>query len=147
MLAKGRENIRKNLADYIISKEEEKKIFIDKTTELKKAETLCRSMIEEKEIVESALYEAVKIILVKTSSQSKLSLHEINKIISEMLKNSVKSEGIINIFNEKEIKEISLFDSEYLKSIASMKHKNLALELLHKLLDDKIKGHLKVNIV
>ena len=105
------------------------------------------TIIEEKEIVESALYEAVKIILVKTSSQSKLSLHEINKIISEMLKNSVKSEGIINIFNEKEIKEISLFDSEYLKSIASMKHKNLALELLHKLLDDKIKGHLKVNIV
>ena len=146
-LPKERENIIKNLADYIISKEEEKKIFIDKTIELKKAETLCRSMIEEKEIVESALYEAVKIILIKTSSQSKLSLHEINKIISTMLKNSVKSEGIINIFNEKEIKEISLFDSEYLKSIASMKHKNLALELLHKLLDDKIKGHLRVNIV
>ena len=144
---KERESIIKNLADYIMSKEEEKKIFIDKTTELKKAETLCRSMIEEREIVESALYEAVKIIIIKISSQSKLSLHEINKIISEMLKNSVKSEGIINIFNEKEIKEISLFDSEYLKSIASMKHKNLALELLHKLLDDKIKGHLRVNIV
>lgn len=145
--ANERENIIKNLADYIMSKEEYKKIFIDKTTELKKAETLCRSMIEKKEIVESALYEAVKVIIVKISSQSKLSLYEINKIISEMLKNSVKSEGIINIFNEKEIKQVSLFDSEYLKSIASIKHKNLALELLYKLLYDKIKGHLRVNIV
>ena len=64
-----------------------------------------------------------------------------------MLKNSVRSEGIINIFNEREIKEVSVFDYEYLKSIAYMKHKNLSLELLHKLLADKIKGHLRVNIV
>lgn len=145
--AKERENIIKNLADYIISNEDKKKLFIDKTTELKKAETLCISIIEQKEIVETALYEAVKVIIVKISSQSKISLYEINKIISEMLKNSVRSEGIINIFNEREIKEVSVFDYEYLKSIASMKHKNLSLELLHKLLADKIKGHLRVNIV
>lgn len=145
--AKERENIIKNLADYIISNEDNKKLFIDKTTELKKAETLCISIIEQKEIVETALYEAVKVIIVKISSQSKISLYEINKIISEMLKNSVRSEGIINIFNEREIKEVSVFDYEYLKSIASMKHKNLSLELLHKLLADKIKGHLRVNIV
>lgn len=64
-----------------------------------------------------------------------------------MLEISIKSEGIINIFNAKEVNEVSLFDYEYLKSLSLMEHKNLALELLRKLLSDKIKSVLKTNIV
>lgn len=142
-----REYLIKKMADTIMSKEEDKKIFIDKAAELRKTETLCRSMLSDDKKIESALYEAVKIVLIKVESAQTLSLGDINKIISSMLESSVKSEGIINIFNAKEVNEVSLFDYEYLKSLSLMEHKNLALELLRKLLSDKIKSVLKTNIV
>ncbi|MDO6994819.1 DUF3387 domain-containing protein [Brachyspira innocens] len=51
-------------------------------------------------------------------------------------------------FEEKEYsKNLYLFDKKYLESIANMKYKNIALDILNKLLNDKIKAHLKVNII
>ncbi|PCG19224.1 type I restriction endonuclease subunit R [Brachyspira sp. G79] len=137
------------LADYVFSFEEnEKNDFLDKASALKKAEALCRSIISREESAETALYEAVKVIITKMQSHQKLSLREINQRINKILEGSIQSEGIMNIFDgEKDSKDISLFDKKYLASIANMKYKNIALEVLNKLLNDKIKAYLKVNII
>ena len=137
------------LADYVFSFEEkERNDFLDNAAALKKAEALCRSIISREESAETALYEAVKVIITKMQSHQKLSLREINHRINKILEGSIQSEGIMNIFDGKEdSKELYLFDKKYLESIANMKYKNIALEVLNKLLNDKIKAHLKVNII
>ena len=137
------------LADYVFSFEEkERNDFLDNAAALKKAEALCRSIISREESAETALYEAIKVIITKMQSHQKLSLREINQRINKILEGSIQSEGIMNIFDGKEdSKELYLFDKKYLESISNMKYKNIALEVLNKLLNDKIKAHLKVNII
>lgn len=56
----------------------------------------------------------------------KLSLPEINEKINELLKQSIKSDGVINLFSDKE-QEFSLFDPQFLEEISRMKEKNLAV--------------------
>ena len=147
--SKERLELITKLADYVFSFEEEKKNdFLNRAAVLKKAEALCRSIIDRKESVETALYEAVKVIITKMQSHQKLSLREINQRINKILQESIQSEGVLNIFaGMDDSKELSLFDKKYLESVANMKYKNIALEVLKKLLDDKIKAFLKVNII
>ena len=137
------------LADYIFSlNDTDERYFLDKTAQLIKLEKLCRSIITREESIETALYESVKVIINKMQSHEKLSIREINQRINKILEGSIESEGIINIFKgDEDSKELSLFDKKYLVSIAKMPYKNIALEVLNKLLNDRIKATLKSNII
>lgn len=73
--------------------------------------------------------------LVTSGEGKKISLLEMNARINELLKQSIKSEGVINLFSD--IKEqFSLFDPKFLQEVANMKEKNIAVELLKKLIAD-----------
>jgi len=63
-----------------------------------------------------------------------------------LLKQSVKSEGVINLFSDVKA-EFSLFDTAFLDEISKMKEKNIAVELLKKLLAEKVALYQKTNIV
>ena len=76
----------------------------------------------------------------------KISLPEMNARINELLKQSVKSEGVLNLFSDVKA-EFSLFDSKFLEEVAGMKERNLAVELLKKLIDDQIKVYHRTNVV
>ena len=65
---------------------------------------------------------------------------------NELLKQSVKSEGVINLFNDRN-EEFSLFDPQFLDDIARMKEKNLAIELLKKLIAEQVYVYQKTNLV
>lgn len=60
-----------------------------------------------------------------------------NARINELLKQSIKSDGVINLFSDVK-EEFSLFDPKFLADVAKMKEKNLAVELLRKLIADQI---------
>lgn len=96
--------------------------------------------------MESALFEAVRVALSRISGTQKLSLKEINDRINEMLQQSVHSEGVINLFGEQSA-EFSLFDPAFLEEISRMKQKNLAAELLRKLLAEQISAYQHTNLV
>jgi len=134
-----------NGIDFILFDEDTKKAYLKEASALKQAETLCRSLLDEKTKMESAFFEAVRAGVSKVSGTGKLSIGEINERISELLKDSIKSQGVVNIFDSKT--EFSIFDPEYLKSIRNMEQKNLAIELLKRLLKDEIKGFMKTNLV
>ena len=69
-----------------------------------------------------------------------------NYQINELLKHSIKSEGVINLFSD--IKEnFSLFDTEFLQEVANMKEKNLAIEILKKLIAEQIIVYRRTNAV
>ncbi len=76
----------------------------------------------------------------------KFSLAEINQRINELLKNTIKSDGIINLFSDVKT-EFSLFDPKFLNEISNMKEKNLALEMLKKLISEKVAVYKKTNLV
>ena len=128
-----------------ISREDTKKNYLKEALILKKWLSLCRSRSKEKERFEAAFFEAVRTVLVKVSSQATLSLPEINKQITELLNQSIKSTGVINVINVSD--EVSLFDPEFLDKVRAMESSNLTISLLEKLLNDQIKGYTRTNIV
>ena len=62
------------------------------------------------------------------------------------LKQSIKSDGVINLFSDVE-REFSLFDPKFLEEISKMKEKNLAVELLKKLIAEQVQVYRRTNVV
>ncbi len=124
-------------------------IFIKQALLLRQALTLCSSLVNADERAEAAYFEAVRTILVRlslTGEGKKYSLKEVNDRINELLKHSIKSEGVINLFSD--VKgEFSLFDAQFLEEIANMKEKNLAVELLKRLIAEQVAIYKRTNLV
>lgn len=76
----------------------------------------------------------------------KFTLPEVNQRINELLKHSIRSEGVINLFSDVG-KEFSLFDPKFLEEVANMKEKNLAVELLKKLIAEQVSVYRRTNVV
>ena len=77
-----------------------------------------------------------------------MSLKEINAQINELLKASIQSEGVINLFESKHLGEkFSLFDPNVLEEIAKMKEKNIVVEILRKLMAEQIAIYKRTNVV
>ncbi len=69
-----------------------------------------------------------------------------NARINELLKQSIKSDGVINLFSDIK-EEFSLFDPKFLEEVANMKEKNLAAELLKKLIAEQVSVYRRTNVV
>ena len=127
------------------SRKDTKKKYLKESLLLKKWLSLCSSRAKEHERYEAAFFEAVRTVLVKVSSKGTLSLHEINKQITELLNQSIKSTGVINVINVSE--EVSLFDPEFLDKVRALESSNLTRTILEKLLDDEVRIYTRTNLV
>ncbi|SHM97362.1 type I restriction enzyme, R subunit [Anaerosporobacter mobilis DSM 15930] len=129
--------------------EEEKKIYIREATALSQAETLCRSMLTEQVKQEIEFFKSIKAGLCKVSGNGKITTNEINSRITKILEQAITDDGMYNIFAEsgKKNPEISILSDEYMDQIRRMKHKNIAAELLRKLLEDNIKVFARTGVV
>ncbi len=129
--------------------EEEKKEFIIEATALSQAETLCRSLLDDKTKKEIEYFKCIKAGLCKIGSKGKVTSNEINARIVKMLDQAIEQDGVFNIFEQagKKNPEISLISDEYMAQIRKMKHKNIAVELLRNLLEDNIKVSASKGIV
>ena len=77
-----------------------------------------------------------------------LSLKEINAQINELLKASIQSQGVISLFDSKQADEnISLLDPAVLDEISKMKEKNIAVEILKKLMAEQVSLYKRTNVV
>ena len=155
-------------------KEKTQNIYIKEALLLKQALSLCGSLVDEKTRFEAAFFESVRTMIVRLLSGGtgkKFTLPEVNERINELLKHSIKSEGVINLFSDvkrlitpsllilcfksegvinlfSDVKaEFSLFDPKFLEEIANMKEKNLAVELLKKLIAEQVSVYRRTNIV
>ena len=84
--------------------------------------------------------------LTNTGTGKNISLPEMNARINELLKQSIKSDGVINLFTDIK-EEFSLFDPKFLQKVANMKEKNLAVELLKKLISEQVSVYRRTNVV
>jgi len=130
-----------------VDKEKKKNAFIKEAMLLRQALSLCRSLLNAKQRYEAAFFEAVRTLLTRLAGEGKpLSLKEINTRINELLKASIQSEGVINLFSDVDT-GFSLFDPKFLEEIAKMKEKNLAVEILKKLLAEQVSLYRRTNLV
>lgn len=130
-------------------KDKEKDTFIKEALLLHQALSLCSSIAPETERFEAAFFEAVRVLVLRLTHQGagqKISLPEMNQRINDLLQQSIKSDGVINLFSDVE-REFSLFDPKFLEEIAKMKEKNLAVELLKKLIAEQVQIYRRTNVV
>ena len=132
-----------------VKNEEKKEAFIREALLLHQALSLCSSLVDEDARFEAAFFESVRVLVLRlsnTGGEKKISLPEMNKRINELLKQSVKSDGVINLFSDV-AGEFNLFDPRFLEEVAKMKEKNLAVELLKRLIAEQISIYRRTNVV
>jgi type I restriction enzyme R subunit len=144
-------------ADFILSKgrtederTQEKKRFIQHVTELSKAFALSVPHFEADRIRdELAYFQAVRVILVKIERRPAKSKYEMNSAIKELVSKSIATEEIIDVFDVVGIKkpDISILSEEFLTEVRDLPQKNLAYEVLKKLLYDEIKTRSRRNLI
>lgn len=121
--------------------------FLKESLLLKNAVSLCRSLLNEDQRFESAFFETVRTAINRIKNVNvKVSKKEINARIGELLKQSIKSDGVINLFSDVKA-EFSLFDAAFLDEISKMKEKNIAIELLKRLLKERVHLYQRTNLV
>ena len=141
----GRRVVENDLPDN----EKTHNVYIKEALLLRQALSLCASLVEEKTRLECAFFEAVRTMVARLTTGGtveKFTLPEVNERINELLKHSIKSEGVINLFSDVGT-EFSLFDPKFLEEIAHMKEKNLAVELLKKLIAEQVSIYRRSNVV
>ena len=132
-----------------VDKEKEREGFMKEALLLQNALSLCSSMVERDLRIEAAFFESVRVLVGRLMNQGpdkKISLPEMNARINALLSQSVKSNGVINLFSDVN-SEFSLFDPKFLEEIANMKEKNLAVELLRKLIAEQVVVYKRTNVV
>ena len=137
--------------NFIVGREKtkDKDSFVKEALMLHQALSLCSSLVSEEMRFEAAFFEAVRVLVLRladTGVGKKISLPEMNARINELLKQSIKSDGVLNLFSDIK-EEFSLFDTKFLEEIANMKEKNLAVELLKKLIAEQVSVYRRTNVV
>ena len=148
----GKLSVILEIEDYILGLDNGKKRFIDEVSKLSQAFAIAvpheQAMAVNQEV---AFFQAVKARLVKFDQPtgSGRSNAEIESTIRQVIDKALVSEQVVDVFDAAGIKkpEISILSDEFLGELNGYKHKNLALEMLKKLLNDEIKSRARTNLV
>ncbi|CAK2831516.1 Type I restriction enzyme HindI endonuclease subunit [Vibrio crassostreae] len=128
-----------------------KRRFLDVMAALTKAYSLCNTMDETQGYKnEIAFYSAIKTAFIKHSTvDKKRTDEERNTALKQILNNAVVADGVDDIFTMVGLDKpnIGLLSEEFLEDVKNMKEKNLAVELLEKLLRDEVKARMKNDVV
>ena len=108
--------------------------------------SLCHSLVTDEENWDATFFETIRVMLVRLAGTGRISKKEIDRRIRELLQQSVQSEGVINLFKD-ENKEFSLNDPAFMEEVAKMKERNLAVELLKKIITEKVRAYKRTNVV
>ncbi len=128
-----------------------KKRFADTALAMSKAFTLCCTLDEAKAVREEvAFMQGVKVILTKKEVSSKKRTNEARELaIRQIINSAVVSESVVDIFDVVGLEKpnIGLLDDEFLAQVKNLPEKNLAVELLERLLEGEIKSRFASNVV
>ena len=137
--------------DHILGLEDGKKRYVDEVTALSSAFAIAVPHEQAMDVKdEISFFQAVKARLVKfDSTNSGRSDEEMETTIRQVIDKALVTEQVIDIFDASGIKkpDISVLSEEFLLEVQGMEHKNIALEVLKKLLNDEIKTRTKTNLV
>ncbi|HMN17537.1 MAG TPA: HsdR family type I site-specific deoxyribonuclease [Ignavibacteriaceae bacterium] len=138
--------------EHILGLKDGKQRFIREVTLLSQAFSLSMPHPQAMEIKEEvAFFQAVKARLVKFDGVDGKgrSAADIDTAIKMIVDQAISSDKVIDIFEAAGIEkpDLSILSDEFLMEVQGMTHKNLAIELLKKILNDEIKSRLRTNLV
>ena len=137
--------------DFVLGLEDGKKRFVNEVTALGKAFAIAIPNEKAMDVKEEvAFFQAVKARLCKFNERGTgHSDEEIETTIRQVIDQALVSEKVIDIFDAAGIKkpDISILSEEFLMELKGMEHKNIAMEVLRKLLEDEIKARTKYHLV
>ena len=138
-------------ANHVLGLSDGKKRFLDVMANITKAYSLCSTLDEAAEVrKEIAFFTAIRTAIVKyTTVDRKRTEEEKNSALKQILDNAVVAEGVADVFSLAGLDKpnIGLLSDEFLDDLRKTPSRNLAVELLEKLLRDEIKAHTRTNVV
>ncbi|ARU61685.1 DEAD/DEAH box helicase [Tumebacillus avium] len=139
--------------DYVLGLGEQgKRNFLNLTTELARAYALCSTTLAaEQANLEIGFYKAVKsgIIKIITTDNKKKTGNELDAQLNQLISKSILSDQVVDILAEVGLQKpnIAILSDEFLEHVRGLKQKNLAVELLRRLLQGKVKAVARTNVV
>ncbi|HPD57850.1 MAG TPA: type I restriction endonuclease subunit R [Smithellaceae bacterium] len=136
--------------EHVLAQEDGKNRLVRAVGDLSKAFALAVPHIKALEIRDDvAFFQAVKSVLTKSTTDGRRSAEEIEFAIRQIVSKAVSSNEVIDIFAAAGLKkpDISILSDEFLAEVHGMPQRNLAVEMLRKLLDGEIKSRGRKNIV
>lgn len=137
-------------ANHVLGLEDGKKRFADNALAMSKAFTLCCTLDEAKAVREEvAFLQAIKVLLTKREISAKKKTDEERELaIRQIIGNAVVSGDVVDVFAAVGLDKpnIGLLDDEFLAEVRNLPEKNLAVELLERLLEGEIKSKFASNL-
>ena len=125
--------------------------FLKQCQLMNQALSLCKSLVSEENQHEAAYFSVLRVQVLrltgrKGSGGGGMTYAEFNQRVTAILEQTVRAEGVIDLFNEKSV-EISLFDESFLAEVAAMKEKNVAVEALKRLVKERVRAYQRTSVV
>ena len=137
--------------EHILEQDDGKKRWVQVVTELSRAFALCAASDEATEIRDDvSFFQALQAALNKQSSTNRKTPEQIDAAMRQLVSKAITTEGqVIDVFTASGLKkpDISILSDQFLAEVRGLKHKNVAAELLEKLLKDELKVRSKHNLV
>lgn len=138
-------------ANHVLGAKDGKKRFADTALAMSKAFTLCCTLDEAKDVREEvAFLQAVKVILTKRELSDKKKTNEERELaIRQIISSAVVSEKVVDVFEAVGLERpnIGILDEAFLAEVRNLPERNLAVELLERLLEGEIKSRFASNVV
>ncbi len=138
-------------ANHVLGLKDGKKRFADTALAMSKAFTLCCTLDEAKDVREEvAFLQAVKVILTKRELSDKKKTNEERELaIRQIISSAVVSEKVVDVFEAVGLEKpnIGILDEAFLAEVRNLPERNLAVELLERLLEGEIKSRFASNVV
>ena len=125
--------------------------FLKQCQLMNQALSLCKSLVSEEDQHEAAYLSVLRVQVLRLTGRkgtggSGMTYAEFNKRVTAILEQTVRAEGVIDLFDEKSV-EISLFDESFLAEVAAMKEKNVAVEALKRLVKEQVRAYRRASVV
>lgn len=136
--------------EHILGLDDGKSRYLQSVLELGKAFALAMPHQDALDIRdEVGFFQAVRAGIVKTTVTSGGSAEDIDTAVRQIVSKAVAAEGVVDIFTEAGLKnpDISILSDEFLADIQGLPQRNLAVEMLQRLLRDEVKSRSKTNVV
>jgi type I restriction enzyme R subunit len=138
-------------ANHVLGLQDGKKRFADTAVALSKAFTLCCTLDEAKSVREEvAFMQGIKVLLTKRDITKQRKTDEQRDLaIRQIINSAVVSDSMVDIFDAVGLDKpnIGLLDDEFLAQVKNLPERNLAVELLERLLQGEIKSRFSSNVV
>jgi len=139
-----------NAQEHILKQKEGKERLMKAVTDLSKAFALAVPHEAAMRILDDVgFFQAVRAVLAKSTTQHQRSEEYLDHAIRQIVSRAVVSEGVVDIFAAAGLKkpDISILSEEFLAELSHLPQKNLAIELLRKLLNDEIRIRMRRNVI